>query len=154
MERAFRTLKTSRLEVRPVFVYSEQRVRAHVFLCMLACYVEWHMRRRLAPILFEDDDPEGAEAKRATPVETAEASGRAKAKAKSKRTADGLPVHSMPTLLADLATPALNEVELPAIPDRPPAITSRSTKLQERAFGLLEIDPSKTVAMQMAGREG
>ncbi|MDE0305410.1 MAG: hypothetical protein OXI87_11115 [Albidovulum sp.] len=148
VERAFRTMKTSRLEVRPVFVYGEERVRAHVFLCMLACYVEWHMRRRLAPILFEDDAPE------ATPVETAEVSGRAKAKAKSKRTADGMPVHSMPTLLADLATLTLNEVELPAIPERPLTIASRPTKLQERAFGLLGIDPSKTVAMQMAGRKG
>ncbi|MDE0531095.1 MAG: hypothetical protein OXI01_06550, partial [Albidovulum sp.] len=131
--------------------YGEERVRAHVFLCMLACYVEWHMRRRLAPMLFEDDAPEAA---RATPVETAEVSDRAKAKAKSKKTADGLPVHGMPTLLADLATPALNEVELPAIPDRPPAIASRPTKLQARAFDLLGIDPSKTVAMQLAGRKG
>ena len=154
VERAFRTMKTSRLEVRPVFVYGEERVRAHVFLCMLACHVEWHMRRSLAPILFEDDDPAGAAAKRATPVETAEVSDRAKAKAKSKKTADGLPVHGMPTLLADLATPALNEVELPAIPDRPPAIASRPTKLQARAFDLLGIDPSKTVAMQLAGRKG
>ncbi|MDE0306925.1 MAG: hypothetical protein OXI87_18895, partial [Albidovulum sp.] len=78
VERAFRTMKTSRLEVRPVFVYGEERVRAHVFLCMLACHVEWHMRRSLAPILFEDDDPAGAAAKRATPVETAEVSDRAK----------------------------------------------------------------------------
>ena len=147
VERAFRTLKTSRLKVRPVFVYSEERVRAHVFLCMLAVHVEWHMRRRLAPILFEDDDREGAKAKRATPVEAAQVSDGAKAKAKSKRTADGLPVHSMPTLLADLATLTLNEVELPAIPERPLTIVSRPTKLQERAFGLLGIDPSKTVAM-------
>ena len=147
VERAFRTLKTSRLEVRPVFVYSEEHVRAHVFLCMLAAHVEWHMRRRLAPILFEDDDPEGAKAKRASPVEAAKVSEKAKAKADSKKTADGLPVHSMQTLLADLATLTLNEVELPAIPERPLTIVSRPTKLQERAFGLLGIDPSKTVAM-------
>ena len=59
VERAFRTLKVSRLEVRPIHVYSEDHVRAHLFLCMLACYVEWHMRRRLASLLFEDDDREG-----------------------------------------------------------------------------------------------
>ncbi|MDE0114258.1 MAG: hypothetical protein OXN84_18465, partial [Albidovulum sp.] len=75
-------------------------------------------------------------------------------KAKSKRTADGLPVHGLPTLLADLATLSLNEVELPAIPGRPPAIASRPTKLQARVFGLLGIDPLKTVAMQLAGRKG
>ena len=111
------------------------------------------MRRKLAPLLFEDDDPAGAEAKRATPVEAAEVSDGAKAKAKSKKTADGLPVRSMPTLLADLATPAPDEVELPAIPDRPLAMASRPTRLQERASGLLGIDPSKTVAMQLADRK-
>ena len=56
VEQAFRLLKTTRLQVRPVYVYNADRVRAHLFLCMLAYYVEWHLRRRLAPLLFEDDD--------------------------------------------------------------------------------------------------
>ena len=102
-------MKASRLEVRPVYVYSENRVRAHVFMCMLACHVEWHMRRKLAPMLFEDDDPEGARAKRATPVAKAEVSDRARVKARSRKTDDGLPAHSFGTLLADLGTPARNE---------------------------------------------
>ena len=67
IERAFRICKISRLEVRPVFVYSAEHVRAHVFLCALACYVEWNLRRRLAPILFEDHDREGAKTKRSLP---------------------------------------------------------------------------------------
>ena len=86
VERAFLTMKASRLRIRPVHVWSEDHVRAHVFLCMLACHVEWHMRRRLAPILFEDDDREGARARRNSPVEPAKVSERAKAKAADKRT--------------------------------------------------------------------
>ncbi len=117
VERAFLTMKASRLRIRPVHVYSEDHVRAHVFLCMLACHVEWHMRRRLAPILFEDDDREGARAQRSSPVEPARVSERAKAKAADKRTPDGLPVHSLTTLLADLATLTLNEATVPAGPD-------------------------------------
>ncbi|MDE0112642.1 MAG: hypothetical protein OXI87_01785 [Albidovulum sp.] len=70
------------------------------------------------------------------------------------KTADGPPVRGMPMLLADLGKPALNEVELPATPERPLTKASRQTKLQERAFGLLGIDSSKTVAMQLAGRKG
>ena len=68
VERAFRYLKNARLQVRPVYVYSAERVRAHVFLCTLACHLEWHLRRRLAPMLFEDDDPEGARAQPADPA--------------------------------------------------------------------------------------
>ena len=87
-----------RLQVRPVYVYNADRVRAHLFLCMLAYYVEWHLRRRLAPLLFEDDDRQQA---------------RAKAKADTKTTAEGFPVLSLKTLLADLATLTLNQVTLP-----------------------------------------
>ena len=60
VERAFRSLKTGQLEVRPVYVYNEDRVRGHVLVCLLACYVEWHLRRRLAPLLFEGQDREAA----------------------------------------------------------------------------------------------
>ena len=74
MERAFLAMKTSRLRIRPVHVFSEDHVRAHVFLCRLACHVERHMRRRLAPILFEDGDRVAARARRSSPVEPAKVS--------------------------------------------------------------------------------
>ncbi len=114
-----------RLQVRPVYVYNADRVRAHLFLCMLAYYVEWHLRRRLAPLLFEDDDRQQARAKRTSPVQPARISDRAKAKADTKTTAEGFPVHSLKTLLADLATLTLNQGDLahqprPGVPhDRP-----------------------------------
>ena len=79
---------------RPIFVYAEARVRAHVFLCMLACHAEWHMRKRLAPILFDEDDPEAARAQRASPVEPAKPSPSARRKAASKSTPDATAVHS------------------------------------------------------------
>ena len=104
VERAFRSYKTVDLKVRPVHHRLEGRVRAHVFLCMLAYHVEWHMRRALAPLLFDDDDPAAAEAARASPVSPARPSPSARAKAGRKRTPGGLPVHSFQTLLADLAT--------------------------------------------------
>ena len=147
VERAFLTMKASRLRVRPVHVYSEDHVRAHVFLCMLACHVEWHMRRRLAPILFEDDDREGARARRNSPVEPARVSESAKAKAADKRTPDRLPVHSLTTLLADLATLTLNEVTLQGSPDHAFPLLATPTELQGRAFKLLGIDHAKDVAM-------
>ena len=91
--------------VRPVFHREEDRVRAHFFLCMLAYYVEWHLRRALAPVLFQD---EAVAADRATrdAVARPEPSPSVKAKKKSKQTPDGLPVHSFETLLAALATQA------------------------------------------------
>ena len=146
VERAFRNAKSD-LRIRPVHVYSADHVKAHVFMCMLACHVEWHMRRRLAPILFEDDDREGARARRSSPVEKAEVSESAKAKADTKRTPDGLPVHGFRTLLADLGTLTLNEVTLPGGPDHAFPLLATPTELQARAFGLLEIDPARDVAM-------
>jgi hypothetical protein len=104
VERAFRSMKTVDLHVRPIFHHLENRVRAHVFLCMLAYYVEWHMRRALAPILFDDDDREAGEELRASVVAPSVRSPAARRKAAKKRTEDGLPVHSLQTLLADLGT--------------------------------------------------
>ncbi len=143
VERAFLAMKTSRLRIRPVHVYSEDHVRAHVFLCMLAYHVEWHMRRRLAPILFEDDDREGARAQRSSPVEKAEVSESARAKADTKRTPDGLPVHSFTTLLSDLATLTLNHASIPGRPDSRFLLASEPTELQARAFALLGMDPDR-----------
>jgi transposase len=137
VERAFRCLKTVDLHVRPIYHWLEDRVRAHVFLCMLAYYVEWHMRARLAPMLYDDDDKAAAEALRESPVAKAQRSPAAFAKTATGRAADGAPVHSFQTLLADLATLARNTVLTPSAPDRPFTILTRPTPIQQKAFDLL-----------------
>lgn len=109
VEQAFRSFKTVDLKVRPIYHRLGDRVKAHVFLCMLAYYVEYQMRSRLAPILFDEDDWESAHQKQTSVVKAAK-SDRTKAKARTKRTADNLPVHSFQTLLADLGTIAHNEI--------------------------------------------
>ena len=110
VERAFRCIKTVDLNVRPVYHWLEDRVRAHVFLCMLAYYLEWHMRQCLAPMLFDDTDKEEAEALRSSVVAQAQRSKAAVKKQTTGMTPDGLPVHSFHTLLADLATMARNTI--------------------------------------------
>ena len=141
VERAFRSLKTVDLKVRPVFHRTADRVRAHVLLCMLAYYVEWHMRARLKPLLFDDDDPAAAEAARASIVAPALVSESARAKARNKRTADGWPAHSFRTLLGDLATIARNRV-VPRVPGAEPfEVLTRPTTLQRKAFELLGVRP-------------
>ena len=110
VERAFRSLKTVDLHIRPIHHWLAPRVRAHVFLCMLACHVEWHMRERLKPMLFDDDDPTAAARERASIVAPAQPSRAALRKRASKLTADGGPVHSFQSLLRDLATCTLNEM--------------------------------------------
>jgi hypothetical protein len=98
VERALRCLKTVDLHVPAVFHYGAERVRAHVFLCMLAHYVEWRLRGRLEPFLFDDEFLEQANALRPSPVAKARRSAHAKAKDAAKRADDGLPVHSLRTL--------------------------------------------------------
>jgi hypothetical protein len=110
VERAFRSLKTVDLHIRPIHHWLAPRVRAHVFLCMLACHVEWHMRERLKPILFDDDDPVAAARERASIVAPAQSSPAALRKRASKLTANGGPVHSFHSLLRDLATCTINAV--------------------------------------------
>ena len=105
VERAFRCLKGIDLLVRPIRHRTEERVPAHIFLCLLAYYVEWHLRRAWAPLLFEDEKRR-EERKRRDPILPAEPSASAKAKKYSHQTADGLPVHSFRTLLAELASRA------------------------------------------------
>ena len=137
VEQAFRSYKTVDLKVRPIYHWSNDRVRAHVFLCLLAYYVEWHMRRRLAPLLFDDEDPAGAP--RSSVVAPAEVSRAAQQKARSKRTADGQPVHSFRTLLEDLATIVRNQV-VPKIPGaRPFTVVTRPTPLQQQALDRLGV---------------
>ena len=144
VERAFRSLKTVDLHVRPVFHYSEQRVRAHVFLCMLAYYVEWHMRERLKSILFDDEFIEQARATRASPVAKAVRSDHAKTKGAAKRSEDGLPLHSFRTLLQDLATVAYNIAHTSLNPKAKIVITTRPTPLQDKAFKLLGVNLART----------
>jgi transposase len=139
VERAFRSLKTVDLKVRPIHHRLEDRVRAHVLLCMLAYYVEWHMRRKLAPLLFEDHDKEAAKARRDSVVKPAQRSESADRKAGKKQNDDGLPVHSFRSLLADLATLTLNQIQpgdnsLPSFHQ-----LTNPTALQKTAFSLLDI---------------
>ena len=143
VERAFRSLKTVDLKVRPIFHRLEDRVRAHVFLCMLAYYVEWHMRRLLAPILFDDHDKEAAEAMRESIVAPAKRSSAAQQKVRAKRTEDDFPVHSFQTLLRDLATLTKNYVAV-KIKDAPLLVQySKPTRLQARAFETLKVVPER-----------
>ena len=139
VERAFRCIKTVDLHVRPVYHWLEDRVRAHVFLCMLAYYLEWHMRQRLAPMLFEDSDKEGAEARRKSVVAPAQRSKAAVRKQTTGLTEDGLPVHSFRSLLADLATLARNTVTTAITPDYPLTVLTRPTPIQQKAFDLLGV---------------
>jgi hypothetical protein len=138
VERAFRSLKTVDLEIRPVFHWAAPRVRAHVFLCLLAYHLEWHLRQALAPLLF--DDHERAAAERASPVAKARPSPAARRKAQTKRTDDGLPVHSLRSLLADLATLTRNTVRFGR--DHTTTLLATPTEIQRRAFQLLDVQPA------------
>jgi transposase len=136
-ERAFRDLKSGDLEVRPIHHRRARRVRAHIFLCMLAYYVTWHMKRDLAPMLFKDDDPTTAATHRPSPVAKATVSPAARAKAARKRTADGQPVHSFRTLLQDLANLTRNTVRFG---DALPIVAlARPTPIHSQAFKLLAV---------------
>lgn len=139
VERAFRSIKTVDLHVRPVHHWLAGRVRAHVFLCMLAYYVEWHMRQCLAPLLFDDADRDAAEALRASIVAEAQRSPAAMKKQATGATPDGLPVHSFRTLLADLATLARNTIVTAVAPGLPLTVLTRPTPVQQRAFELLGV---------------
>ena len=139
VERAFRSIKTVDLKIRPIHHHLAKRVKAHVFLCMLAYYVEWHMRQALAPMLFDDHDPAAGQAARDSEVAPAQRSPAAQRKANTKHTEDGLPVHSFQTLLADLATISRDRIQ----PRLAGAATfdkvTRPTPVQQRAFDLLGV---------------
>ena len=139
VERAFRSIKTVDLQVRPIHHHKEERVRAHVFLCMLAYYVEWHMRRALAPLLFDDHDKETGEALRESIVAPAQRSPAAQEKALTKRTEDGGPVHSFQSLLRDLRTIVKNRVHFKALPTAEFDRITTPTSVQRRALELLEV---------------
>ena len=135
-ERAFRTLKSIDLKIRPIFHWTSNRIKSHVLLCMLAYYVEWHMKQALAPMLFEDDDRAAAEELRESVVAPAKRSLSAMRKIRTGKTSEGLPVHSFRSLLADLGTLTKNRVHIKntgAIFD----LYATPTPSQKQAFKLL-----------------
>ncbi len=139
VERAFRSLKTVDLQVRPIHHHLPDRVRAHILLCMLAYYVEWHMRQRLAPILFDDHDKPQAQAARTSIVAPAQRSAAASRKVITQQTEDNLKVHSFQTLIGDLATIVKNRIQpkdknIPAFD-----MLTTPTPGQQRAFDLLGV---------------
>jgi transposase len=141
VERAFRCLKGIELLVRPIRHRDEQRVKAHLFLCLLAYYVEWHMRKALAPLLFDDEQLE-RDRKTRDPVAPATPSTTAKKKKAVRLTADGLPIHSFETLLAELATRCRNRCRIKSDPNSARfSHLTEPTPLQQRAFDLLQLLP-------------
>ena len=135
VERAFRSLKTVDLKVRPIHHHLETRVRAHIFLCMLAYYVEWHMREAWRELMFADED-QAAKATR-DPVAPARRSAAAEEKASSKRLEDGTPVHSFHTLLAELSAIVRNTCRVPQTTSTFPMLTMPND-LQLRARELID----------------
>jgi DDE family transposase len=141
VERAFRSLKSVDLDIRPIRHWTAPRVRAHVFLCMLAYHVEWHLRQALAPLLFHDTDLAAARAERSSPVAATEPSEAVKSKKATKRSVDGQRVMSFADLMVHLGTLVRNTMRVPARPKHRFALYSRPTALQEAAFRLLDLDP-------------
>jgi len=141
VEQAFRCIKSVDLRVRPIRHRNEAHVRAHIFLCMLAYYVEWHMRKALSPVLFQDDELDAARWTR-DPVAKAEPSQSVRDKRRTKETRDGWPVHSLQTLLRDLATRCKNTCRTGAGKHsiRFEQLTE-ATPFQHHVFGLLGLKP-------------
>ena len=138
VERAFRCIKTIDLKVRPIRHWLDERIEAHVFLCMLAYYVEWHMRQKLQPILFDDHEREAAEAMRKSIVSPAPRSMAACSKDATKRTQDNYPVESFRELLDDLGTLAKNRVRIHGTDGEFYELT-QPTPLQQHVFDLLGV---------------
>ena len=140
VERAFRCLKGIDLLVRPIRHRTETRVPAHIFLCVLAYYVEWHMRRALAPMLFEDDELPAARPRR-DPVLPALSTAAAQQKKATLTTRDGLPVHSFQSLLGELATRCRNTYRLKRHTGATFSQLPDPTPVQRRAYELLGVLP-------------
>ena len=138
VERAFRSMKTVDLHVRPIYHWNDDRIRAHVFLCMLAYYVEWHMRERLQEVLYEDADHESAQVSRASIVAPPVRSASAQEKDATGRNAAGHPVQSFQDLLMDLATLSRHRIALTSSGTEFPQLTE-STPLQRHVLDLLEV---------------
>ena len=141
VERAFRSLKSVDLEIRPIRHWTADRVRAHVFLCMLAYHVEWLLREALAPLLFHDTDLAAGKAERTSPVAATAPSDAVTAKKITRRSADGQRVMSFGDLIAHLGTLVRNTMRVPARPKNRFTLHSKPTALQEAAFDLLGLNP-------------
>ncbi len=135
-------MKSHDLQIRPVYHWREPRVRDHLFLCMLAYHVEWHMRQRLAPILYADHDKAAAEIERPSIVQPLEASPAAKRKRTRHRGAEGTALTSWRDLLRHLATLTLNSITTPINPNYSFTVTATPTELQRRAFEFLGVKPN------------
>ena len=139
VEQLFRTLKGIDIKVRPIRHRDETRVKAHIFICKLAYYVEWHMRRKLAALLFDDEELEQLREAR-DPVAKAEPSASARRKKKIKKTEEGFEVHSFDSLLAHLATQCRNRCSSVIDPDAPPFFEiTDPTLLQREVYELLDL---------------
>lgn len=138
VERAFRCLKTVDLSLRPIYHRNEERIRSHVFICMLAYYVEWHMREKLRPVLFADDDQESAVAARKSIVAPAQRSESAKRKDATRRTSDDFPVQSFHDILQDLGTLCRNRIRIPEFDSEFDKLTL-ATPYQQHVLDLLGV---------------
>ncbi len=132
VERDFRHIKADDLDLRPVYHYLEERVRAHVLICMLACYLTWHLRKAWAPLTVTDEDPPAPE----NPVAPARRSARAGAKAATHASTDGQPLRSFRGLLAHLATLTRNQVRFAGATATVPML-AEPTSEQRAAFQLI-----------------
>jgi transposase len=135
VERAFRTLKGP-LELRPIHHRLEDRVKAHVFLCMIAYYLAWHLRQAWKPLLFDDEQPP----QQPDPVAKATRSKAAERKAQTKHTTTGERCHSLATLLTELSTRARNTIRLPGTGASFEQLTEPTTT-QTRALELIDSYP-------------
>ncbi|MFQ5454124.1 MAG: IS1634 family transposase [Candidatus Zixiibacteriota bacterium] len=139
VERVFRSLKGIDILVRPIHHRTVQRVKTHIFICMLAYYVEWHMRKKLAPLLFDDEQLD-EDRKVRDPVAPAKPSDSAKKKKKVRKTKDGFPIHSFDTLLIELGTLSRNRCKLKSSPESPSFYQDTEIKpIQMKAFQLLDL---------------
>jgi hypothetical protein len=147
VERAFLSFKGIDLEIRPIHHRLPDRVRAHVFACMLSYHVVWHLKQALAPLLFQDEQPAAGKARRTSVVAPAQRSEAAQEKAQRRHTADGLPTQSFRSLLRQLGSLTRNRVRLAGLSfDQ---LTSL-TPVQAHAFELLGVTPAGAIVSRPA----
>jgi Transposase DDE domain len=142
VERVFRTIKTTDLEIRPIYHYAEGRVRAHVLICLLAAYITWHLREKLAPLTFRDEE----KPIRTDPVAPARRSQAADRKSSTRRHPDGTPVYSFQALLTHLATLTRNDLQV--VGGGTVQLVARPTDVQGRVFELIGVPVPQKASSQ------